>query len=422
MLKEEIITNLKKTKESSYDLLNLKNETINQILKDLAMELKLNSEKILIENQKDLNNFLKNNDKKNAMYDRLLLNEKRIDNIIKQIIEISESNFNFDNNIIESKLMPSGINLNKITVPFGVIAVIYESRPNVTIDVFALCFKSQNGCILKGGKEAEYTNNILVEIIKNTLIKKNINENIINIVHCSREDTTVILSSNRYVDLCIPRGGKNLIEFVKNNATVPILETGAGVVHAYFSKFADIEIGKKVIKNSKTRRVSVCNALDCLLINKDRLNDLYELILPLQEEKVLLYCDEKAYITLKDKYKYIEKITENEIAKEFLDYKMSIITIENINDAINYINKYTSSHSECIITNNLQEQNDFQNYIDASVIYTNTSTAFTDGNEFGMGAEIGISTQKLHARGPVAIDGLRVIKFFVNSEGAIRKS
>lgn len=422
MLKEEIISILKKTKEASNDLLILKNDKINTTLQQLAIALKVNIQNILEENLKDLNNFLKNNQKETPMYDRLLLNEKRIYNIIEQINEISNSNFNFDNNVIQTKAMPSGIVLNKGTVPFGVIAVIYESRPNVTVDVFALCFKSQNASILKGGKEAENTNNILIKIIKNVLKNNDINQDIINIIHCSRQQTAIILSANKYIDLCIPRGGKNLIEFVKNNATIPVLETGAGVVHAYFSKFGDLEIGQKVIKNSKTRRVSVCNALDCLLIHKDRLSDLNDLILPLKEEKVLLYCDEKSYEVLKDKYKYISKITKNEIAKEFLDYKMAIITVKNLNDAINYINNHTSSHSECIITNDLKEQNEFQNYVDAAVIYTNTSTAFTDGNEFGMGAEIGISTQKLHTRGPVAIDGLRIVKFFVNSNGAIRDS
>jgi glutamate-5-semialdehyde dehydrogenase len=418
---QEIINKIIHTKQAADELLNLTDNDISKILNQLSNEIIAKTSEIIIENKKDLELFLKTKSITDSMYDRLLLNESRIKSIASQIKEIADNNFSCDDNIIYKKTLKNQIELTKLSVPFGVIAVIYEARPNVTLDVFSLCFKTQNAAILKGGREANNTNQIFITIIKNILKQNNVNENVVNYISCNHEETIYLLEQDKYIDLCIPRGGKKLIEFVRKNAKMLTLETGAGVVNLYLSAFANNEMASILIENSKTRRVSVCNALDCVIAHQSKLKDLPLITKALEKNNVLLYCDEKSYEALNGKYPFIGKLTEDEIGMEFLSYKMAIVTVSTIEEAINYINQNTSHHSECIVTENDEEVKLFTKLIDSSVIYHNTSTAFTDGGEFDMCGEIGISTQKLHARGPVSLDGLRTTKYFAKSRGIIRK-
>ncbi|AIL64586.1 Gamma-glutamyl phosphate reductase [Rickettsiales bacterium Ac37b] len=413
------ITNeLTKVKQASSALFLLNDEQINNVLNELALVLLNNAVKIIAENKKDLASM----DKGNPMYDRLFLDENRIRNIADSIKKVALLPTPIKH-ILQKKIMQNGLTINKISVPLGVIAVIYESRPNVTMDVFSLCFKSCNGCILKGGKEAYYSNVILVSIIKEVLVKNHINPNIIALFSLNRKETKNLIMANGLIDACIPRGSKNLIDFVRENATIPIIETGAGVVHLYFDLHGDITKGKNIINNSKTRRVSVCNALDCLLIHKDRLYDLYTIIEPLQSHNVELFVDKQAYQILKDNYPAnLLSYNEQEIyGQEFLSYKMSIKTVTSLDEAIQHVTNYTSGHSEAIITEDNTASECFIQSIDAAVVYINASTAFTDGEQFGMGAEIGISTQKLHARGPMGLDSLTSYKWIVYGSGQIRE-
>jgi glutamate-5-semialdehyde dehydrogenase len=317
---------------------------------------------------------------------------------------------------------PSGLNITKITVPFGVIGIIYEARPNVTFDVFALCLKSGNACILKGGSDAIDSNTILVNIIKKVLNKHSFDENVITLLPTGREETTQLLNANEYVDLIIPRGSQNLINYVRENATVPVIETGAGICHTYFDEFGDAQKGQLIINNAKTRRVSVCNALDCLVIHQSRLNDLPYLVDLCGKAGVLIYADDRAFEKLRENYPndLLKKATPESFGTEFLSMKMSIKTVDSIQSALDHINIYSSKHSEAIISENAENLHYFTKMVDAAAVYTNTSTAFTDGAQFGLGAEIGISTQKLHARGPMALEELTSYKWIIESNGKIR--
>ncbi len=373
---------------------------------------------ILAENQKDLTAM----DKANPMYDRLLLSAERIKGIATDIKKVASLPSPL-NRLLEERTLPNALKLTKISVPFGVIGIIYEARPNVSFDVFSLCFKSGNVCVLKGGTDAYHSNLAIVTLIKNVLKQFEIDENVIHLLPAGREATAELLNAVDFVDLIIPRGSKGLIDFVRNNAKVPVIETGAGVCHTYFDEFGDKEKGAEIINNAKTRRVGVCNALDCVIINEKRLADLPYLCEKLVSSDVIIEADLKSYTFLTGKYpaKLLEKATNESFGKEFLDYRMSIKTVSNIEEAIQHIATYSSKHSEAIVSENEENIAMFNKQVDAACVYTNTSTAFTDGGQFGMGAEIGISTQKLHARGPMALPELTSYKWIIKGNGQIRK-
>jgi len=298
--------------------------------------------------------------------------------------------------------------------------MIYEARPNVTFDVFSLCFKSGNACVLKGGKDADASNRESVALIHEVLERFGISPDVVALLPATHEATGEMLNAVGYVDLCIPRGGRRLIDFVRDTARIPVIETGAGVVNTYFDKDGDLEMGKKIIYNAKTRRVSVCNALDCLLIHIDRLDSLSSLVEPLAEKNVIIYADEKAFAALDGKYPLLEHATPESFGTEFMDYKLAIKTVTSLDEALEHIDAFGSGHSEAIITKNEQTARRFQAHVDAACVYWNAPTSFTDGAQFGLGAEIGISTQKLGPRGPMALEEITTYKWLIEGEGQVR--
>ncbi|MCJ7448618.1 MAG: glutamate-5-semialdehyde dehydrogenase [Bacteroidales bacterium] len=392
--------------------------TIDKILIMVSEEAIKNSEFIIAENNKDLASL----DKSNPGYDRLLLSHERIKGISSDIMNVARMKTPLGR-ILTENIRPNGLKISKISVPFGVVGVIYESRPNVTFDVFSLCLKSGNACILKGGSEAINSNSAIVTIIRNVLRKFNISPDILTLMTGDRDETVKLLNARAYVDLLIPRGSKGLIDFVRKNSTIPVIETGAGICHTYFDEFGDKGKGRDIINNAKTRRVSVCNALDCLIIHDKRLEDLGFIVEPCARSNVEIFADKKAFKALKDKYpsELLHAATKDSFGTEFLSYKMAVKTVRTYEEALAHIEKYGSKHSEAIISESTERINLFFNQVDASSVYSNTSTAFTDGAEFGLGAEIGISTQKLHARGPMALEELTTYKWIIEGNGQIRK-
>lgn len=376
-----------------------------------------NIEFIVTENKKDLVLM----DESDPGYDRLLLTAGRIEGIASDIRNIVELTSPVGRILMENR-RPNGLKISKISVPFGVIGVIYEARPNVTFDVFSLCLKSGNACILKGGSNAINSNTAIVEVIRSVLKKNNIDQNVVTLLPAGRNETNQLLNAREYVDLIIPRGSRSLIDYVRGNASIPVIETGAGICHTYFDEFGDKEKGRIIINNAKTRRVSVCNALDCLIIHETRLADIDYLVGLCSDSNVLIYADEKAYRALAGKYPshLLQKATGDSFGTEFLSYKMAIKTVDSFDEALFHINKNGSKHSEAIISENKNLIQLFNKLIDASSVYANASTAFTDGAEFGLGAEIGISTQKLHARGPMALEALTTYKWIIEGNGHIR--
>ncbi len=392
-------------------------EIINKTLLMVAEAAIANIEFIVTENKKDLVLM----DESDPGYDRLLLTAGRIEGIASDIRNIVELTSPVGRILMENR-RPNGLKISKISVPFGVIGVIYEARPNVTFDVFSLCLKSGNACILKGGSNAIYSNTAIVEVIRSVLKKNNIDQNVVTLLPAGRNETNQLLNAREYVDLIIPRGSRSLINYVRENASIPVIETGAGICHTYFDEFGDKEKGRIIINNAKTRRVSVCNALDCLIIHETRLADIDYLVGLCSDSNVLIYADEKAYRALTGKYPshLLQKATGDSFGTEFLSYKMAIKTVDSFDEALFHINKNGSKHSEAIISENKNRIQLFNKLIDASSVYANASTAFTDGAEFGLGAEIGISTQKLHARGPMALEALTTYKWIIEGNGHIR--
>jgi glutamate-5-semialdehyde dehydrogenase len=392
-------------------------DTIDKILLMVADAALSNSGFIISENMKDLALM----DKSDSLYDRLKLNAERIEGIAKDIRAVTQLS-NPLNRVLSTEKRPNGLIVTKISVPFGLIGVIYEARPNVTFDVFSLCLKSGNACILKGGSDAINSNTAIVDVIHSVLEKNGIDKNVLTLLPAGREETTQLLNAREYVDLIIPRGSRNLIDFVRKNATIPVIETGAGICHTYFDEFGDREKGRLIINNAKTRRVSVCNALDCLIIHEARSGDLDYLVGLCSGSDVIIYADTKAYEALNGKYpsSLLEKATNSSFGTEFLSYKMAIKTVSTFEEALSHISQYGSKHSEAIISENITRIELFNKVVDASSVYSNTSTAFTDGAQFGLGAEIGISTQKLHARGPMALEALTTYKWIIKGDGQIR--
>ena len=386
---------LKKTKAASRLLATISDDKRNEILLAVADAIIANKERILKANAEDLAKM----DPKNPLYDRLQLTDKRLEDIASDMRNVSKLPSPLGR-ILKESTLPNGLRLKRVSVPFGVIGMIYEARPNVTFDVFSLCFKSGNACVLKGGKDADCSNRAEVEIIHQVLEANGVNPDVVTLLEATHEATAEMLNAVGYIDVCIPRGGRRLIDFVRDNAKVPVIETGAGVVHAYFDEFGDLEMGKRIIDNAKTRRVSVCNALDCLIIHRSRLADLQALLEPVVKKNV--------------------EVVYDDFGTEFMDYKMAVKVVDSIDEAIEHIATYGSGHSECIITNDKDNALKFQQLVDAACVYVNAPTSFTDGAQFGLGAEIGISTQKLGPRGPMGLEVITTYKWLIEGEGQVR--
>ena len=411
-----------KVKRASKSLALLSDEQRNEILLAVADAIVQNKVRILEANAQDLAKMSKDN----PLYDRLQLTDSRLEGIAADMRNVATLPSPLGH-ITKQKTLPNGLRLCRVSVPFGVIGMIYEARPNVTFDVFSLCFKSGNACVLKGGKDADCSNREEVALIHEILEKYGVNPNVVTLLPATHEATGEMLNAVGYVDLCIPRGGRKLIDFVRDTARVPVIETGAGVVNTYFDKDGDLEMGRgdlemgrAIINNAKTRRVSVCNALDCLIIHQDRLSDLPALCEKLAEKNVIIYADDAAYDALNGKYPYLEHATEESFGTEFMDYKMAVKTVASLDEALEHIDENGSGHSEAIVTMNEQTARKFQAHVDAACVYWNAPTSFTDGAQFGLGAEIGISTQKLGPRGPMALEEITTYKWLIEGEGQTR--
>ncbi|WP_321334492.1 glutamate-5-semialdehyde dehydrogenase [uncultured Bacteroides sp.] len=403
---------------ASRQLALLNSKQINNILVAVADAIMEQSLFLLAENEKDLTRM----DKADPKFDRLMLTEERLKGIATDMRNVAELPSPLGK-VLKENIRPNGIRLKKISVPFGVIGIIYEARPNVSFDVFSLCLKSGNACVLKGGSDADFSNRAIISVIHSVLKKFDTDPHIVELLPADRQATSELLHAVGYVDLIIPRGSSNLINFVRQNASIPVIETGAGICHTYFDEYGDTTKGAAIINNAKTRRVSVCNALDCLIIDEKRLNDLPLLCEKLKKNNVIIYADAKAYRALQSSYpaELLHPATTESFGTEFLSYAMAVKTIKSMDAALEHIQTYGSKHSECIITEDKSRAELFTKVVDAACVYTNVSTAFTDGAQFGLGAEIGISTQKLHARGPMGLEEITSYKWIIEGDGQIRK-
>ena len=416
-------TNLNETfaavQVASRELALLNDDVINQILNAVADAAIAETPFILAENEKDLARMDKNDPK----YDRLKLTEERLKGIAADTRNVATLPSPLGK-VLKESVRPNGMRLTKVSVPFGVIGIIYEARPNVSFDVFSLCLKSGNACILKGGSDADCSNRAIISVIHEVLKKFNINPHIVELLPADREATAALLNAVGYVDLIIPRGSSSLIHFVRENAKIPVIETGAGICHTYFDEFGDVNKGAAIIHNAKIRRVSVCNALDCTIIHEKRLTDLPMLCEKLKDSHVIIYADAQAYQALEGRYpaELLEHAKAESFGTEFLDYKMAVKTVKSFEDALGHIQENSSKHSECIVTENKERAALFTKIVDAACVYTNVSTAFTDGAQFGLGAEIGISTQKLHARGPMGLEEITSYKWVIEGDGQTRRN
>lgn len=415
---EDVLTELKKVRDAARAISTLDDAKRQDVLLALASNLRDARTEILAANAMDCAEA----DKSSPWYDRLMLDEKRLLAIAADVENVAHLPSPLGSTLGE-KTLPNGLIVRRVSVPIGTIGVIYEARPNVTVDVFALCFKSGNAVALKGGKEAHNTNAAFAKMIRQTLSDHGVTPDAAYLLPPDRAATAVMLNAVGLIDVCIPRGSQGLIDFVRSNARVPVIETGAGIVHVYFDAAGDLDKGRDIINNSKTRRVSVCNALDTLVIHQSRLSDLPALMAPLGKNNVEIFADAPALDRLKTSYpeKLLNPATDEDFGREFLSYKMSVKTVANLAEALDHIARYSSSHSEAIVTEDAQTAKQFMDNVDAAAVYHNASTAFTDGGQFGLGAEIGISTQKLHARGPMALEALTSYKWLVFGNGQTRQ-
>lgn len=407
----------KSVKSASKGVLKLSEERVNKVLcavADAAVEC---APEILAANNEDLARMSPDDPK----YDRLRLTKERIEAIAADMRKVASLPSPLSR-ILKENTLPNGLHISRVSVPFGVIGVIYEARPNVSFDVFALCLKAGSACVLKGGSDAEMSNKAIVKVIRSVLAGYAIDIHTVELLPVEREATAALLNARGYVDLLIPRGSSNLINYVRSNATIPVIETGAGVCHTYFDASGNLEKGMAIVNNAKTRRVSVCNALDCLLVNTARLGELAALCAPLQSSNVKIYADEAAYGALSGNYpaSLLFRATADSYGTEFLSYAMAVKTVASVDEAIAHISEYGSGHSECIIAEEEAAVNAFTLLVDAACVYANAPTSFTDGAQFGLGAEIGISTQKLHARGPMALDEIVTYKWIIKGNGQVR--
>lgn len=415
---EQTQRQLSALREASRSMVKLSPDATAAILNGIADALVANVDTILAANARDLSRM----DPKDPKYDRLMLTRERIEGIADDTRRVATLPAPCGE-VIEQRTLPNGLRLRKVRVPLGVVGVIYEARPNVTIDVAALCIRANNAVALKGGSDAADSNTALVEIMHSVLKANNVSTDILQLLPAEREAATDLMNAVGYVDVLIPRGSQGLINAVRNQAKVPVIETGAGVVHTYFDKDGDVNIGRDVVCNAKTRRVSVCNALDCLIIHSSRLGDLPEIARPLNEKGVEILADERSFDALMSTYntELLKHAEPSDFGREFLAMRMSLKTVDSLDEALDHIYKYGLRHSEAIITDDSETARRFVTEVDAACCYVNTSTAFTDGGQFGMGAEIGISTQKLHARGPMALREITSYKWIIEGDGQIRK-
>ena len=404
-----------RVKRASKSLALLTDEQRNEILNAVADAIINHKERILEANAQDLAKMSKDN----PLYDRLQLTDSRLEGIASDMRNVATLPSPLGH-VTKQKTLPNGLRLCRVSVPFGVIGMIYEARPNVTFDVFSLCFKSGNACILKGGKDADCSNREEVALIHEILEQYGVSKDVVALLPATHEATGEMLNAVGYVDLCIPRGGRKLIDFVRDTARIPVIETGAGVVNTYFDAEGDLEMGCAIINNAKTRRVSVCNALDCLLIHESRLADLPALCQKMADKHVIIYADKQAYQALDSNYPFLEPATDDSFGTEFMDYKLAIKTVASLDEALDHIDQNGSGHSEAIVTMNEQTARKFQAHVDAACVYWNAPTSFTDGAQFGLGAEIGISTQKLGPRGPMALEEITTYKWLIEGEGQVR--
>lgn len=404
-------------REASYSLPLLKEEQVVEVLNMVADAIVSETDELLAANSVDISKM----DPSNSLYDRLKLTKERLEGIASDMRKVAQLPCPVGE-VIDESIRPNGMRLRRVRVPFGVIGIIYEARPNVSFDVFSLCFKSRNACVLKGGSDADSSNRYIVGLIHRVLDKCGIDSRVVELLPAGHEAAEELMRAVGKVDLIIPRGSARLIKAVREQALIPVIETGAGVCHTYFDIEGDISKGAEIVYNAKTRRVSVCNALDSLLIHESRLEDLYSLCAKMADKNVVIEADERAYETLQNRYPSIllEPVTADSFGKEFLDYRMSIKTVASLEEALLHIRKYSSNHSECIITENRSAADIFQQCVDAACVYVNVSTAFTDGAQFGLGAEIGISTQKLHARGPMGLAEITTYKWLIDGDGQVR--
>lgn len=414
---ENITKQLEGALAATRDINQVDSDKKQLVLQDLADALLKNVKAILLENEKDVQ-LVDINDPKR---DRLILNEDRIQALAKSVLDVAQLP-DPSGQLLSKRVLENGLLLEKKAVPLGVVAVIYESRPNVTIDVAALCLRSGNVCLLRGGTDAFHTNSVLIEIIQQVLLKNQLNPNIVQLLPTDRKFVQELLTATKYVDIIIPRGSQSLIDFVRAHAKVPVIETGAGVCHTYVEQSATIDKAIAIVANAKISRPSVCNALDTVLLDEQIADSfLHGIIIPFQKAQVEIFADEKSYVILEQlKYPYLQKADDADFGREFLDLKCSIKVLDGLDNALRHIATYSSRHSECIVSNDAEKLERFMNAVDAAAVYANASTRFTDGGEFGLGAEIGISTQKLHARGPFALEKLVTEKWYVTGNGQIR--
>lgn len=409
---------LQEVYQAAKSLLRLSDDLIAEVLCAVADEIIAQADVILKANEQDLSRM----DPANPKYDRLKLTLERLEGIAADMRNVSKLPSPVGK-VLKEIVRPNGLKIKQISVPFGVIGIIYEARPNVSFDVFSLCLRSHNACVLKGGSDAQDTNEASVGIIHGVLKRFGIDTHIVELLPGDREATAELLHARGLVDLIIPRGSSGLIRFVRENATVPVIETGAGICHTYFDASGDVAKGAPIINNAKTRRVSVCNALDCVLLHRTRLASLPELCSMLSNSNVIIYADDEAYASLQGHYpdNLLQHAQPDSFGTEFLDYKMAIKTVASLDDAIDCINAIASGHSECIVTEDKAAADRFCSEVDAACVYWNAPTSFSDGAQFGLGAEIGISTQKMHARGPMALEAITTYKWVIEGNGQIRK-
>lgn len=416
MTTEVILTELEHVREASRLLVGLSEALIAEIIREVADLAWERRAAILAANQQDLDRM----DPADPKYDRLQLNEQRLRGILDDMRRVADMASPLGE-VLEKRILPNGLELSRVRVPIGVIAIVFESRPNVTFDVFALCFKTGNACVLKGSRDARESNAAIVAVMKEVLQAHGIADTVY-LAPAEREALLPVLQAVELIDCVIPRGSQGLIDFVRKNAIVPVIETGAGIVHTYVDASADLGKAKAIVRNAKTRRVSVCNSLDTLLVHESRTGELAEMLLPLQEAHVQLFADEEAFEALHAAYDpaLLHHAKAEDFGVEWLDYKMSVKVVKDLDAALEHIAHYSSRHSEAVIAEDPQVIDRFLTLVDAACVYANASTAFSDGGEFGLGAEIGISTQKLHARGPMGLQAITSYKWLVRGTGQVR--
>lgn len=416
-LADTVREGLIKVKAASRKLVGLSDAEINALLTEVADLALTKSSEILKANASDLSRM----DPENPKYDRLLLNESRLRSITEDMRRVAELPSPL-NHVLDETVRPNGLKIRRVSVPIGVIGIVYESRPNVTFDVFALCLKSGNACVLKGSRDAQDSNLAIVAVIREVLSRYGL-EDVLFLAPAEREALPFILEAEEFIDCVIPRGSQGLISFVRDNARIPVIETGAGIVHTYVDVDADLPKAKAIVQNAKTRRVSVCNSLDCLIIHQDRLGDLPAILDRMDEHhQVVVHADKRAMEALAGHYtgSLLHPASEEDFGVEWLAFKMSVKTVASLEEALDHIARYSSKHSETIVSENQETVDLFLRHVDAACVYSNASTAFSDGSEFGLGAEIGISTQKLHARGPMGLRELTSYKWIITGSGQVR--